>query len=430
VDEAPGAAFGFDPDLPALPQAFAPAEVARLLAPPGGDAAKLRRQDTKYQPGVRCAVTYEVGLTGADGTCRRTIGVVTATPQGLQRRFLEEDARLGGLAEALDGRRMAERLAAVLGPVDACAAVPVRYKPGDRCVIRYELRTAAGARVLFGKLLADGWNAKLALLDALAAAGRADPAVPPTLPVVAHLPDLGLLLQPAVDRAVELNRAGFDPAVPAATRAAWLRAAGRHLAGLQRCALPGAPERPLAGDLDELVGYLAPLRQAAPPLARRYHALLEALARRVHAAPAPPPVAGHGAFRTDQFLLAGGGEGGDPGGGAGTDATGARLVMIDLDGACYAEPARDLGNFLAYLDWKAIRRPDLAAVVAGAEAAVLAGYAAERPLPPARRLALCRAASLLKIAGRRYRSLAVDEWPLVPRLLDLAAAHLGDAPAA
>jgi len=414
---AGAAAFDFDPDLPGLPQALDPAAVARLFAPPGGAVGQLRRQDTKYQPGVRCVVTYEVELLGADGGRRHTIGVVTATPQGLQRRFMEEDTRLAGLAGALDGGRMAARLAAAIGPVAACTATPVRYKPNDRCVIRYEVRGAGGPRLLFGKLLADGWSAKLALLDALAAAGRADPAVPPTLPVVAHLPDLGLLLQPAVDRAVELNRAGFDPAVAAATRGAWLRAAGRHLAGLQGCALPGAPERSLAGDLDELASYLAPMRQVDPPLAGRYQAALGTLEGRVGAAPPPPPVAGHGAFRTDQFLLPGGAT-------AGATADPGTLVMIDLDGACRAEPARDLGNFLAYLDWKTIRRPDLAAVVAEADAAVLAGYAAQRPLPEAERLDLCRAASLLKIAGRRYRSLTSGEWHLVPALVDRAAALL------
>ncbi|HEX9342968.1 MAG TPA: hypothetical protein VF995_05065 [Actinomycetota bacterium] len=414
---ADAAVFGFDPDLPSLPQAFDPRTVARLFAPAGGAVGQLRRQDTKYQPGVRCVVTYEVELIGATADHRRrTIGVVTATPQGLERRFMEEDRRLTGLAEALDGRRMAARLAAALGPVEACAATPVRYKPNDRCVIRYELRNADGPRLLFGKLLADGWSAKLALLDALAVAGHTDEAVPPTLPVVAHLPDLGLLLQPAVDRAVELNRAGFDPAVPAATRAAWLRAAGRHLAGLQGCALPGAPERALAADLDELATYIAPMYQADPPLARRYQAVLDTLEQHVGAAPPPQPVAGHGAFRTDQFLL--------PGGDAGTADTDT-LVMIDLDGACRAEPARDLGNFLAYLDWKTIRRPDLVAVVGEAEGAVLAGYAAQRPLPAAERLDLCRAASLLKIAGRRYRSLATGEWHLVPALVDRAAALLG-----
>jgi aminoglycoside phosphotransferase (APT) family kinase protein len=116
--------------------------------------------------------------------------------------------------------------------------------------------------------------------------------------------------------------------------------------------------------------------------------------------------AGHGAMRTDQFLIDGGSGG---------------LVLIDLDGVCLAEPARDLGNLLAYLDWKAIRRPADAAWVERAGAAFQAGYATGRSVP-ADRVAVYRAGSLLKIAGRRYRSLTVPEWPLVPALLDAAAA--------
>jgi hypothetical protein len=54
----------------------------------------------------------------------------------------------------------------------------------------------------------------------------------------------------------------------------------------------------------------------------------------------------------------------------------------------------------------------------------LAGYAAVGPIAD-ERVAAYRAASLLKIAGRRYRSLAVPEWPLVPALLDAAATLVG-----
>jgi hypothetical protein len=115
--------------------------------------------------------------------------------------------------------------------------------------------------------------------------------------------------------------------------------------------------------------------------------------------------AGHGAMCTDQFLI---------------DGEGGGLVLIDLDGVCLAEPARDLGNLLAYLDWKAIRRPADAAWVERAGAAFLTGYATGRSVP-ADRVAVYRAGSLLKIAGRRYRSLTVPEWPLVPALLDAAS---------
>jgi hypothetical protein len=119
--------------------------------------------------------------------------------------------------------------------------------------------------------------------------------------------------------------------------------------------------------------------------------------------------AGHGAMCTDQFLI---------------DGEGGGLVLIDLDGVCLAEPARDLGNLLAYLDWKAIRRPVAAELVERAGAAFMAGYADRLPVP-AERVAVHRAGSLLKIAGRRYRSLTVPEWPLVPRLVEAAAGLLG-----
>jgi Ser/Thr protein kinase RdoA (MazF antagonist) len=101
-----------------------------------------------------------------------------------------------------------------------------------------------------------------------------------------------------------------------------------------------------------------------------------------------------------------------------------RLVMIDLDSFCWAAPARDIGNFLAYLRWKAIRRPAQAAFITDAERAFLAGYAAVRPLPDATWRTLYQAVSLLKIAGRRFRSLTVKEWPLVPDLLTAASATL------
>jgi hypothetical protein len=96
------------------------------------------------------------------------------------------------------------------------------------------------------------------------------------------------------------------------------------------------------------------------------------------------------------------------------------LTMIDLDGFCWAEAARDVGNFLAYLRWKAIRRPDDAAFIERAGRVFLEGYQAASSALDERRLALYQAASLLKIAGRRFRSLTVKEWPLVPHLIDAA----------
>jgi hypothetical protein len=394
----------FDPALGDLSVVVDPAAAAVVLgaAFDGSTVRSARRRDTRYRPLVDCTATYELDLE-ADGAGRRGIGVVTVTPAGVAARRFDDDPGLPGLAEALDPERMAARLAGPVPGLTGCEPSPVRYKPGARCVLRYRLATTGGPRELFGKLLAGGVDAQLATIAALrAAAGGGMPAV---LPVTAAWPDLGLLAQPAVERGTELHQRAFDPAVPEAERLELLRAAGQGLAALHGAAPPRLPLATPAGDLAELGGYLAPVGQVDPDLGGRYAAVLGRVEAALHGGAPQPAAAGHGAMRTDQFLV-------DEGGG---------LVLIDLDGACLAEPARDLGNLLAYLDWKVIRRPGDAARVERAGTAFLAGYATGRPAPPAR-VATYRAASLLKIAGRRYRSLTVPEWPLVPALLDAATA--------
>jgi aminoglycoside phosphotransferase (APT) family kinase protein len=112
-------------------------------------------------------------------------------------------------------------------------------------------------------------------------------------------------------------------------------------------------------------------------------------------------------MRTDQFLL-----------------QGDRLAMIDLDSYCWANPARDLGNFLAYLCWKAIRQPEHAQFVERAGRAFLEGYLSVQKDIDERWLSVYQAASLLKIAGRRFRSLTFLEWPLVIHLIQAAHAAI------
>ncbi len=87
-------------------------------------------------------------------------------------------------------------------------------------------------------------------------------------------------------------------------------------------------------------------------------------------------------------------------------------------------PARDLGNFMAYLRWKAIRKPKDADFIERVGQVFLDGYQAAGRAIDQRWLMLYTADSMLKIAGRRYRSLTAKEWHLVPRLLDGALAAL------
>jgi hypothetical protein len=408
--------FHFDPALPDLPVAFDPGAVTRLFAAHGSGGATLRAgrlQDVKYQPGARCVATYELLVDQGGVPPRPTIGVVEITPGGPAARLFVDDPALPWLAPAMDPAGMRARFAAL--PADgadgqaitACTITPIRYKPGARCVFRYDLETPGGPRSFFGKLLARDGDRLMATVAALHDLSRRVPALPRIPAPVAYWPEVHLLVQPAVTGGAELNTLAFDPAADMVTRDQWLRDAGARLAALQAYVTVAAPRRTIADDLAELREYVAPMTQAQPAPAARYVAVLGEVAARAAAQADGAAVAAHGAFRTDQFMI----QDGD-------------LVMIDLDGFCWADPARDAGNFLAYLRWKAIRRPEQAAFIAHAGQIFLAGYqAAGGAADPARR-ALYEAASLLKIAGRRFRSLTVKEWPLVPQLLDAARAVL------
>jgi hypothetical protein len=405
--------LGFDPLLPDLPRAFDTVAVGRLFEErwlAEGRPARVRScklQDVKYQPGRRCVTTYLLRAEGAAGA-GQTIGVAEVTPAGLAYREYDEDPALPALREAADVGRMAPRFAALLrAVVTDCLVTPVRYRPGARCVFRYEVQTRRGRQVIFGKLLGQGAEELAATLTALHRASERAPAMPRVLPPLAVWPELGMLAQAEVAGGAELNDLAFSSDVDDAVRERWLRDAGARLAGLHALTGVTGPPRSAGDDIDELREYLAPMAAADPALAARYGTAVTRLDERARGRN-EPAAASHGAFRTDQFMIEDG-----------------QLVMIDLDGFCRANPARDVGNFLAYLCWKAIRQPQRQAIIDQAGELFMEGYRGGGGVVDPGWLAFYQADSLLKIAGRRYRSLTVREWPLVPRLLDAADEVVG-----
>src|SRR3954453_6925973 len=156
--------FDFDPQLPALPLAFDLAAVARLFAEqwPRVEAgsveiSKCKPQDTKYQPGRRCTTTYALTVARSGMANESTIGVLEITPAGSAHRLYDNDPKLPWLALATDPQLMRERFGTLLGtPVEECTIAPVRYRPGTRCVFRYDLRAAGSKYTFFGKLIGQG----------------------------------------------------------------------------------------------------------------------------------------------------------------------------------------------------------------------------------------------------------------------------------
>jgi aminoglycoside phosphotransferase (APT) family kinase protein len=392
--------LAFDPGLPNLPVIDDHETIAELLAP-GLGPVEVRRQDTKYEPRARCVAGYEFRHR-ATGSAP-AFGALVVTSEGVESFPADRDPALPHLVQALDGGMIGARLAATgeIAVTGACVAVPVRYKPGIRCVIRYQIGDSKRSVVTYGKLLASGSASQLALTSALIRAVAEVEGAPLVTPVLAHWPDLGLLIQATVPDAAELHLSVSDLTTSQQERERALFRAGATLAALHSCELPEAPRRSLLDDLQEL-------RQFEPVVAMADRALGDEYAKAVKviedndAGRAEADVVSHGAFRTDQLLIAGD-----------------RLALIDLDTLCRSEPARDIGNLLAYLDWKTIRSAQFAESYGAGRDAFLDGYASRRGLPSRARISLLEAASLLKIAGRRFRSLTLREWPLVPALIGL-----------
>jgi hypothetical protein len=408
----------FDPALPLLNLVFDLTAVGELFGdhwrkegPREGTHVSVRArklQDVKYQPGLRCICTYELSVDSGNGKPALTVGVIEVDRQGARAALPHEDLVLDRLGEALDPERMQGRLEHLPGLKAVLTRPPritaLRYKPRLRCALRYDLSTRRGDQVLFGKMLAEDGERTMSTLCELDKLSHEVPAMPRIAPPLIFWADLKLLLQQAVD-GEEFHSVVFDERMAIDARVEWMRRAGERLAGLHSNEGPPGPVRSLTDDVEELVSYVAPMAAADAGLARSYEEGVERVASSTEDS---APVPSHGAFRTDQFMI----QGGD-------------LVLIDLDGYCRADPARDIGNLLAYLRWKTIRQPHHGPFIDRATISFLEGYGSGGGSATRKQISSFEAASLLKIAGRRYRSLTWKEWPLIPRLIDDCSVLLG-----
>ena len=313
--------------------------------------------------------------------------------------------------------------------LDAVDAVPLRYKPGDRCVIRYclQLEDSSGARhqvTVIGKLYRDFEQAASAseLQTRLWELQGAQPWIARPLGVVDPLPlvlteDLGKDLgHPPTLVGTEVIR--FGKSLP--TQA--LDEAAAALAELHACSATSAGTRPRTGQ-DEaikaakrattLIRYVPELADVTAPVAATLGAALKAL-------PTEGLRPAHGSYKPSQLLFRSG-----------------KVFLVDFDQFCMADPALDVGYFLAYL-----RPPGMWYHRAGtrswfeqAAARFLRAYdqrLAERGADATSRAAVLRrchvyeAALLLKVAARRPNRLhsprAAEVRALLTEVSDCLAA--------
>jgi len=298
------------------------------------------------------------------------------------------------------------------GPLLDVTAAPVRYKPGDRCVIRYRLvfgaatdGGGAGAAprtcTLVAKLYREPEEARAAddLLVRLSGAGLAWTARP--LGVVPGLPlalteDLGSRRDPVP------TRSGLDVVHPGSPEAFdVVRRAARALAELHTSGLDtgGLKRRTGADEAKKAATRAGLLERYVPELAPEVRRISDAVCTTLAGLPADTLRPGHGSYKSSQLLVRDG-----------------AVFLVDFDQFCLADPALDIGYFLAYLRpaglWyrRAGRR---AWFEAGAEAFLSTylqrlaerGESAETCAAVAGRAHVFEAALLLKIAARRANRL-------------------------
>ena len=416
--------FDFDDQLPDLPMAFDFDEVADLfehklhlsnsVQGPAGNLTIKKLQDVKYRPSHSCITTYEIMIGKADGTSERTIGVLDFTPDGVLPRIFTADERLPWLPIAMDMNEMQKRFSELPGfdgQVKLLEIFPVRYKPGLRCVIRYTVATLAGKEMFYGKSFSENAEGLMKTITDLHKSSQENEEMPLIYLPVAVWPEMEMILQTAVPDGIEFTQFIYDPAYEPSVREDWIVKAGHALGEFHNNSTAPSDTKTVYDDLRDLHEHTLIIAKMESELATKYEEVIQQINTKVKHFKESKFVASHGAMRTDQFLL-----------------QGDRLAMIDLDSYCWANPARDLGNFLAYLCWKAIRQPEHAEFIEHAGRAFLSGYLSVQEDIDEKWLSVYQAASLLKIAGRRFRSLTYREWPLVIHLIQAAKLYLSEAP--
>lgn len=432
----------------------APIEVDAVRRKPGKGLVLMGHQRTPTPPvaGLDPDRTLLLSLPetaipgGAAGIALRRVlsaGVAVGAGDGrdaeVSSRRLADDPDLRGLREALTPRAddtLWDALAGVAsqsgGELETARADLVRYKPQSRCVIRYTLRLRgvspdAADVVVFAKLFTEresavALDARLTRLRAEVGDAAGGWTTPASLGVVG---DSALVLTAqavrqrprSVSRLLQPRWAGARPEAGVRIPTPLLSGAATGLARLHAIRdRTGLPPRTAEKDADAALRRADLLAAHVPELAAQARAAAGGIAKALAAHPGEPASFCHGGFKPAQ-LVAGGED---------------ELAVVDWDGACVADPALDLGYFLAYLRpaslWRGSRLTrawfdEAASVMCEAYDAEVSRLASGNGADPAgvrRRAAVYEAALLFKIACRRVNRLNAPRPVELGRILDEA----------
>jgi hypothetical protein len=244
---------------------------------------------------------------------------------------------------ALLGETLPDTRAGGLTPRD-CQVELAHYGRQHRCTLRYTVEGArpdgnAARQIVYGKVASDGSGARtvpvLAALRELLGADASSEKV--NIPrVLGWRPDLQLLLleaipgKPQVARLLKARLAGKEVTGKLTLEDA-IDACGRIAATIHSSGIGLGRSRALEDELAWLGQSIQALARVSPNLGARLQEWLEQTALCARQAEALPLCFSHGDFTYTQLIF-----------------DGQQSGLVDFDTICQAEPALDLGQFLAY----------------------------------------------------------------------------------
>ncbi len=380
-----------DPALVHLPEALA------------ATAPNWNLHDVQWTPGQGCRLAYHVGVEDSEAA---TFVAVKLDALSWSRHDFHRDPALPGLSAVTDPAVVTERLGAVIGePIVHARVRPVRYRPGERCVLRYDLETSSGLARYYAKVFSTSVFADAAG-RATRAGAAAELAGTPVTQVIAVWPTWSVTVARAVD-GLSASAVMRDTRVSIHNRVNLGNRLGGLLAEFHTLAGVSVPIRTASDYVRDLTKLIPAVSIVDAALADRLRRLVDRLGGHL-----PPgdrrTVVTHGAFRLGQVVV---------------DDAG-RLYLLDLDGVGRGDAAQDLASASGHLSWQAIRHPNQREEFRLIDEALLGGYEARGRAVNPTSLVWWRAAALAQIALRRFRRLEIGDWALVPRLIDLAESML------
>jgi glutathione synthase/RimK-type ligase-like ATP-grasp enzyme len=297
-----------------------------------------------------------VDLTEFQGTWP---GIVRCPRIGMTVQMFPSDAALPGLPVAVAPNELltealAEACRSVTGVsemrVVSVDAIPVRYKPGKRCVLRYQVTAASGPgpddryhMVFFGKLYRDSARAAATyrLAEALWHDSPSTRALSPR--PLALIKELNMVLSEGAGGALHTERVAgpkmlrLAEPVPAGTGppAVPLAATATTLAGLHTCQVATGLARSSSGArfAESATRWSASMLGQSPVPIGEFTQTLRRLTAALSSTTAERLTLVHGALKASQLIF----------------CCPAHAVVTDLDEARLGDPAVDVGYFLAYL---------------------------------------------------------------------------------